>query len=378
MKILIMNIELPPVGGGAGIQSWYLAQGLTNLNNEVKIITSHFRGFKYNENIEGIEIFRIPTIRKRIDFVSNSEILVYLISNTICSFNIVKNFKPDVLLSFFAIPCGLTSLFYNKLFKIPYVISLRGADVPFFEPKVYDKIYPFLIPLFKTVCSYAKFVIANSDSLKEEASKFYKGDIKVINNGINTKVFHPKDRNNKSRNINLLTVGRLVKRKDYKTMILGFKHAMEMSNRRTLKLEIVGDGPQRREIECLVGNLNLEEHVILHGNVLHDRLVESYHNADIYISTSMNEGMPNVLLEAMACGLPIISTNIPSINGLIINNVNGLLFECGNFKELGERINFLAENDDKRTIMGKESREISLKYDTKSFAREYFYLLSQC
>ncbi len=373
MRILFMNIEFPPLGGGAATQSYYIAREMAKRNLDVTVITSHYKALKREDNVDGVKIYRIPTVRKRLDYASPGEIAAYFFSNTLHAARMIKKFQFDVLLVFFAVPCGISALLLKKIFKKPYVLSLRGADVPYFEPRVYNRIYPFTVPFFKAACFNAKHVIANSPALKSMAAKFYSGEMHVIPNGIDTRLFSPLER--REDKIRILSVGRLVPRKNYKALLYSLSEFFKKTTR-DADAVLIGDGPEKDALKTLSESLGIADKIHFIGNVNHGELPRHYQNADIFISTSLNEGMPNAVLEAMACGLPVLSTNIPAVDGLVVDNVNGILLKGQDPLSAAAAILELAENKNKRKSMGEASRELSLNYSFKKTTEAYLQLMS--
>ena len=126
MKILVINYEFPPIGGGAGQASYHIAKKLCKTGNNVAVLTSCFENLNKEEFIDGVEVFRIPAIRKRADRCSVFEMSTFILSALIFSLPIVKKFRPDVSLVFFGIPSGPVSLWLKYIFKIPYNASLQS------------------------------------------------------------------------------------------------------------------------------------------------------------------------------------------------------------------------------------------------------------
>ncbi len=143
-----------------------------------------------------------------------------------------------------------------------------------------------------------------------------------------------------------LMVGRLAPDKDQRTAILAVKYLNE-KRKDSIHLVLVGDGPNRDMIETFVKEQNLEEYVHLEGNCLD---VQNYYSAAcVYVHSSPMEGLPTVLLEAMAYDLPIVATDsIPGVREILGGNECGLISPVADWKALGENIGRMLDEDDLR------------------------------
>lgn len=135
-------------------------------------------------------------------------------------------------------------------------------------------------------------------------------------------------------------------------------------------LNIYGDGIERENIQKLIDELKLNESVILHGNI--NDVTTKLLNADFFISTSHAEGMPMVFLEAMECGLPIISFDCPcGPSDIIIDGYNGFLVDVDDSKTMLDKIRYLADNPDKSKQMGENAKESTKRYSLELIANKW-------
>ena len=134
MRILILNSEYPPIGGGAGNASANIASCIARLGHEVHVVTSRFDNLPHQEQFTGLTIYRIPALRRKRDRSGALEQILFILSASFWTLNLIPRLKPEVALAFFGIPSGAVMWLIKRLYKIPYVISLRGGDVPGFRP----------------------------------------------------------------------------------------------------------------------------------------------------------------------------------------------------------------------------------------------------
>lgn len=132
----------------------------------------------------------------------------------------------------------------------------------------------------------------------------------------------------------ILAAGRLVNQKDYPTLLLAFKLVIQ---KKLVRLVILGEGAERKKLEKLILKLGISENVAFFG--LQKNPFKYMKRADVFVLSSLQEGFGNVIVEAMACGAPVISTNCKSgPNEIIENNKNGILVPVGDYKSLADAI----------------------------------------
>jgi glycosyltransferase involved in cell wall biosynthesis len=259
------------------------------------------------------------------------------------------------------------------LYGLPYIVSLRGSDVPGYSER-FDKLYKFLLPLVRLIWKKAEKVIANSEGLKELAEKVYdKKQIRVIMNGVDTEKFDPekyKDLENEGvGDFRVICGTRVTARKGLRYLIGAVE---KMKNRGELVLlDIIGEGDEKDELEALVREKGLEEDVNFLGVLDHDDVPKFMAKADIFVSPSLNEGMANAMLEALAMGLPLVATNIGGTKELIEEGVNGLIVETQSEDDLVSKILQLKNDPELKEKMSRISRERALKISWQDVASAY-------
>ena len=179
---------------------------------------------------------------------------------------------------------------------------------------------------------------------------------------------------NKKRIIkkHIVGMGRLTSQKGFDILILSFADFVKVHS--DYKLFIIGDGEEKNNLIKLVHKLNLDNKVVFLGN---QKEPENYLlESEMFILSSRYEGMPNALMEAMACGLPCISTNCEAgPSELIENYKNGILVEVDNIKELSSKMIELASNKDLQEKLGENAKKILLTNSPdKIFSSYYNYM----
>ncbi len=183
--------------------------------------------------------------------------------------------------------------------------------------------------------------------------------IAILYHPVDTRLFAPRRSNalNKflsSDEIKFLFVGRLEKSKGVYCLI----HAMKplLQSKLNAKLFIIGRGIEERNLKTLVSSLNLTDYVTFLGNVPYERLPEFYNACDALILPSLIDPSPSVILEAMACGKPVIGSKVGGIDEVLVDRETGYLFKPNNYKELSLLLRKFVESPEIIQQLGKNSR----------------------
>lgn len=325
MKILAISHEFPPIGGGGANACYFLTKGFVEKGHEVTLVTANYQGMPESEAINGVRVIRVNSKRAHKEHCSFKEMLSYLLKAYPVANKLQKREKFDVCLVFFGIPSGPIGYMLKKKYKLPYVIRFGGGDVPGFQER-FTKVYKIIAPAIKLIWKNADALIANSQGLKDMALDFYdKKPFDIIPNGVDTDVFFPVERE-AGEEFKILFVSRLIERKGLQFVIPQLKE-IQSSTDKKIKLIVVGDGPYRENLEQIAKDNQVYDMIEFVGQKDKSEIVPYYQNADLFILPSAKEGMPNVVLEAMACGLPIIMTpcegskELVQDNGYIVNTL---------------------------------------------------------
>jgi len=378
MKILFLNYEYPPLGGGAGNATSYLLKEFAKIPDlKVDLVTSSIdKKYHLEKLTENIQIHRLPIGKnqKNLHFQSQKDLLVYAWKAYGFSKIMVKKNKYNLTLAFFSVPCGFLAWILKKRFKLPYLVSLRGADVPGYSER-FAYLYKIITPLIKKVWKEASGVIANSQGLKELALKTNPGqEISVISNGININRFKPSLFDfTFQKTFPILCVTRITPRKGVRYLIEAFSQLYKKYP--NLSLQIIGEGNEKENLEKMARRLGLEKQVNFVGLLPHEKLPAYYQSAGVYVLPSQNEGMSNCMLEALASGLPLLATNTGGTQELIEDGVNGFILRMKSAEDIAEKLEILIQNEELRKKMGKASREKAERMSWENVAQEYMGII---
>jgi len=372
MKILIICHEFPPVGGGTANAVFYLAKCLKDKEHEVTVITSRLK--KASQGQYDFNVVYLPVLRRHTDRTSPLELISFTVSGIIYGLAAVRKKKYDVCLAMHGIPSGWVAFVIYKLFKIPYIVSLRGADVPGFLPQQYDKLHRKVKSLTSLYWKNAKAIIANSEGLKEladvTADRIGKL-VKVIPNGVDCRIFNPDYSLRDNQSIRIIYAGRLTLQKGLEGFIEAVRQAKDRI-KNNFNVKIIGNGYLEGHLKNISVELCNVDIITFSDWVDKKTLIEEYKKAHIFILPSFYEGMSNSLLEAMACGCMAIASDIPGNRELVKNNENGVLFDPGNISKLEDTlVKVLNSGQGIIEEMGIKNRKIAENLDWAKAANSY-------
>jgi glycosyltransferase involved in cell wall biosynthesis len=373
MKILVLNSEYPPVGGGAGNASAHIARLLAKMGNEVVVLTSQHDSLPGEEACDGLRVVRGPTRRRYADRSSAFEQVLFIGGAAFRSLSLLGKFRPDITLAFFGLPSGAVAWLLKVLAGIPYVVSLRGGDVPGFRPYDFWLYHKIAVPWLHLIWHGAAAVVANSQGLHDLAKAFdSQVSISIIPNGVDPEEFRVAARQWSPPR--LLSVGRVVYQKGYDVAVRALTDLKHLGWEWT----IVGDGPFLQALQRLVAEYSLTGRVHFPGWASAEAVKREYAAANLFLHPSRHEGMPNAVLEAMASELPVIATRIAGNEELVSDPETGLLVRVDDVVSLREALEKLLEDGILRAQMGLSARRrVEQSFGWERVAEQYLRILRE-
>lgn len=372
MKILVVSHEFPPIGGGGANACYFLTREYVKAGHEVVVVTANYQDMPELEVIDGVSVIRVNSGRAFKDHCGFGEMAEYLAKTMKIIGKLEKEEMFDVCQVFFGIPSGPIGYWLKKKYRVPYIIRFGGGDIPGFQ-KRFKWVYKFISPIIKILWRNADALVANSNELKNFAESFYsKKPILVIHNGVDIETFGMDKGKKVGREIRILFVSRLIERKGLQHIIPMLK-SIQSQVEMPIKLIVVGDGPYRERLKNMAVQYDVNDIVQFVGGKEKGELSDYYRSADIFILPSRMEGMPNVVLEAMACGLPIVMTPCGGSEELV--KENGYVAPIEQFDKALIK---LCNDTNLRLAMGEAGRkaaEAEFGWDKK--AEAYLEILSK-
>lgn len=368
MKILLVNYEYPPLGGGGGVLTRTLAVELAR-RHAVTVLTSRAGGLPADSFEDGVHVVRVPVLGRRdVAKASMSSLLTFVPAARRAGAKLVAGASFDVVHSFFAVPTGPAAAVIARRATTAHVLTVIGADI--FDPtRLSPDRFPPLGTLVRRVVRDADEVTAISGDIAARARTLTgREDIAIVSCAVEAPTPPAPDRAGlgwSAGEVVVLTIGRLVPRKGLDTLIRAVGEAGP-----PIRLEVVGDGPERAALEELArtaapGRVTFAGSVDATGKSI--RLA----SADAFSLVSAHEGFGLVYLEAMHAGLPVVAGNLGGQTDFLHDGEDALLVPPGDVAALATALRRLAGDDGLRTALSAKARAVAGHYTPERMAAEY-------
>ena len=349
MKIAMVG-QFPPHVGGVGVHIHTLSKKLVEDGHEVYVVTYPHKDIK---NIDGIHVIgtkglNIPGVRGLM-FKKNAKKSLE---------NLVKTKDIDIIHGHYLFPAGAAAVEVGEKYNIKTYVTAHGSDI--FE--LYKK-QPLMRSTIKNVLKKADSVFAVSNALKHEiittGVKGISDKTSLSYNSVDINKFSDNFDDSFKKEYNLLDkpivlfVGNLIKRKNVESLL----KAKKISNS-DYYLVIVGDGPQSKKLKQNVRDDNIRD-VIFTGS--RDDVEKIIPSCDVLILPSFSESFGLVLIEALACGKPVIGSNVGGITEIINEDV-GFLINPNKISSIAKAIDKVVNDDDLRDKLSSNARARAIDF----------------
>ncbi|MEN8192491.1 MAG: N-acetyl-alpha-D-glucosaminyl L-malate synthase BshA [Bacteroidota bacterium] len=365
MKI---GITCYPTYGGSGVVATELGKALAEKGHEVHFISYAFphrlSSFIKNIYYHEVEISKYPLFEHQL----------YSLALTSKMLEVVEYENLDLLHVHYAIPHATSAYLAKQIIKkqnknLKIITTLHGTDITLVG------LEPSFLPLVKFSIEESDGVTAVSRFLKEQSITNYNIDyeIEVIYNFIDTKLYNIQPNELMRKNIAPNGEKILIHTSNFRIVkrVTDTIRILELVKKEIpAKLVLVGDGPDRSECERLTRELNLQDDVTFLGK--QDGLEQILNCADMFLMPSQSESFGLSALEAMACGLPVVSSSVGGLPELIRHNETGYIAEFGDIKRMARYTIDLLQNDKKYKIFSQNARKRSVEnFDTDLIIPKY-------
>jgi glycosyltransferase involved in cell wall biosynthesis len=376
VRLLLVNYEFPPVGGGASYSCRSLARHLVKRGHYVDVLTSRVAGQPKTEEVDGVLIHRVWSWRRSIHDCGTLGAATFLMFGMLRMNWLLRHRSYQLVHCYFALPCGPLALHSANRSGLPYILSLRGSDVPKYDPTNpwLNNLHKLVAPLTRKVLSRASVVVPNSESLLRLITDFYPaGNYEVIPNAaLSQAVPRPPRRPNNP--VRILCVSRLIARKGIVVLL----QAMALLRDLPIMVDIVGDGRQLNRLRSIAAKTGVQSMVAFHGARPHDEVLRLCADADIFVHPTLSESCSMAVIEAMSAGLPIVTTRVGGNEILVAEGENGVLVNPQDSQALADALRAFVVDRERRLVMGQASTaRVQRDFDPMAHAAHYEVIYSR-
>ncbi len=349
------------ITGGADENTLFTIEGLNKEKYEIDLITGEEfdLGIINKVNNNHFDIIQIKGLKWKLNFLHDPIILLKLIK-------LLKGKHYDIVHTH-TTKAGILGRIAAYISEVPVIVhGLHGSTFQAFNSGLLN----WLLFLFEKITGrFTDAYISVSGVLSEkyiEKGIGKKENYHTVYSGMELQKFYEVRKKNeyrkKQKDLKIISgdfvignVARLETRKGHKFLIDAFKKVIEKRKDCPLKLLIVGEGNKRKNLESYVRELNLESKVIFSG--YGEDVEELMAMMDIFVLTSLREGLPRVLVQAAAVGMPSIAFNVDGVPEIIKDNYNGFLVRPRDVVQLANRIEKYIDNKELVLLHGQKGRE---------------------
>lgn len=344
MKILFYIATMEHEGGAERVMS-VIANELNNQGDNIIMVNDFPISEREYDLSDKIERYYLAPNNEEGYLIKNFKRIIRLRK-------LIKGKKPDIVVSFLYMQ-NIRLLFSCLGIDVKTIISVRNDPEREFGEKGIKKW------LINAVYGLADGIVFQTMAEREFFSYKNQKKSRIILNPIDNKFFRISPTTSSH---NIVTFGRLTRQKNHKLLIDAFNEIHKKYPKE--KLFIYGEGELRNELEGLISSLGLEDSVLLPGRI--DNVEEKMQDAKIFVLSSDYEGLPNALMEAMAVGIPVISTDCAGggPRTIIKDGQNGILTECGNSDELTAAMLKYIENPSFSEYVAKNAKRQATEFTT--------------
>lgn len=370
MRILTLCYEYPPLGGGAGRAAKSVAEGLAARDHEVRFQTGGMPHLPPFERINGVEVYRTNSFRRREEACSVFEMGLFILTSFLPTLRHVRTWRPDVIHAHLAVPTGALALAVHCVTGVPYVITAHLGDVPGAVPEQTAHLFRLLGPFIGQIWKQAKRINAVSEFVRRMAENEYHRELRVIFNPVDLRGMET-GAVRLGKPMQLISVGRFNPQKNFVLLVDALATLADLD----WHLTIVGDGAEMSAVRERVARHGLESRITLPGWLAAPDVETRLAAADVFLMPSSVEGLSVAAIEALKHGLAMVGSDIGGLWDVIEGGVNGVLIPAGDCSALAAELRRLIADPATVLRMKIASRAKAQQFDQRTIAAQYEQLL---
>ena len=366
MRILVLNHEFPPIGGGGGRAAEDICRGLARRGHAVTVLTTYLKGLPHREKKDGYQIVRIPSLRIQPYRASFIVMAAYVLAGLWPGYRVIRLFQPDVIHVHFAVPAGALAWALSKLSGIPYVLTAHLGDVPGGVAEKTGDWFRWVYPFTRLIWRNAGHIAAVSEFTRSLALENYSVDIQVIPNGVDVAALKPKRicLNDPPR---IIFAGRFMPQKNPLQVV----HTLNEMRELPWQCVMIGDGPLLEDVKQAVAENGLQDRFQFTGWLGGTGVLDLFEKSDILFMPSLSEGLPVVGVEALAKGLAIIASQVGGFVDIVANRENGFLIQPEDVAGFSIALRELLSDGDLLLSFRYASLEKARRFDINHIVEQY-------
>lgn len=342
MKIIFFITRADTIGG-AQIHVRDLAKHLAAEGHNVKVITGETGVYTDELTAVGVSNHSLKGFGRSVRGVSDLRALVSLIA-------ILKTDAPDII-SLHSVKAGVLGRIAAFILRLPCVFTAHGWSHIRTARSIKRYFFVSIERFLSKVCAQRIITVAHADYCFGDAHlRLSTNKLRLVHNGM-PDIWGVQKRSFDFP-LKLTTIARFQEPKDFYTLL----EALALLKEYEWVMEFIGDGPDMIEVQERVKSLGLHNQCVFLGrkNDAGSLLLTS----DIYILSSLSEGLPRSIIEAMGAGLPVVASDVGGVSDLVLHGQNGFLFKAGNSQDLKDKLKSIFDNPSEALAKGRRSREI--------------------
>jgi glycosyltransferase involved in cell wall biosynthesis len=342
LRILSLTYEYPPLGGGGGRAAAALNEELGRSGETIDVVTSGAFDLPKTERLGHVTLHRTPCWRRNTHYTTAPELFTTLLPAWRESCRLIEENRPDVIHTHFVLPSGVVAWRLARRYKIPYVITCHGSDIPGYNPDRFEYLHRVLRPLWMRIVAGASSLTSPSEFLAGLIKQRVDLPVRVIPYG-----YDPATPVGATRRNLVLVVTRLFPRKGVQRFI----EAIPSLNK-DWEYVIAGDGPYLPQLKEQAERLGAPVRFI--GFVDSQTLRSYYEQARIFVFPSVRENFPMVLIEAMDAGCAVVTTDADGC-GEVVGKA-GIVVAKDSARQIRSALKNLMDNPALCADLGEQAR----------------------
>lgn len=371
LRVVMVISSFTPIIGGAERQTHQLGKALVARGVQVSVLTRRYPGLPAQEQLDGLTVYRLPVVgngRNALSALLYTLGLLFWLLRYRRTYDVVHAHQP--------LSPANAALIAKFVTGKPTLVKVTGSGA--YGSISILKALPLLRLRTWLLRQSTALLVLDQESVGElTALGFAPDQLVAIFNGVDTEGFHSCPHQRAAPDsLQVIYVGRLAREKGVDLLLQSWQMVcQQVADPAKIYLTILGNGPDEAKLLQLAATLGVESSVTFAGAVTN--VAERLQQADLFVLPSYSEGMPNALLEAMACGLPVVSTAVGSVPQIITAGENGLLAKPGDATDLAKQLLCLLHNENLRVTLGQRAvAHIQAHYSLAAAAEHHLALYS--